>query len=369
MSDDDLKCESSQAMNEIPAPALPYLPEIPKTYSPAIGLIGCGGITSYHLEAYKRAGLNVTALCDIDEARALERQTSFYPEATIYREYKDLLARDDVEVVDIATHAEVRAPIIEDTLNAGKHVLSQKPFVLDLEVGERLADLADERGLKLAVNQNGRWAPHFSYIRRAISQGIIGEVTAAHLSVFWDHRWTADTVFDEIPHMILYDFGIHWFDILTCFMNDRKPLRVYAAEASATGQINKSAMLAQADVTYEGCQASLVFAADILFGAVDETRVCGTKGTITSTGPDLGNQAVVLYNAEGFAKPELEGEWFKNGFLGTMGELLCSVEEDREPFNSARNNLRSLELCFAALASAEKKEPQVPGTVRRLPGA
>jgi predicted dehydrogenase len=44
-------------------------------------------------------------------------------------------------------------------LRAKKHVLSQKPFVLDLDTGARLADLADEMGVKFAVNQNGRWAP------------------------------------------------------------------------------------------------------------------------------------------------------------------------------------------------------------------
>ena len=52
--------------------------------------------------------------------------------------------------------------MIETALAAGKHVLSQKPFVLDLDDGTRLADLADESGVVLAVNQNGRWAPHLS---------------------------------------------------------------------------------------------------------------------------------------------------------------------------------------------------------------
>jgi len=368
MADDDLKCESSQVMNEIDAPDLPYLPALPKTYRPAIGLIGCGGITPYHLEAYKTCGYDVVALCDIDEAKANERREAFYPDATIHKDYKQLLAQDDIEVVDIATHAEIRAPMIEDALNAGKHVLSQKPFVLDLDVGRHLADLADEDGLKLAVNQNGRWAPHFSYIRNAIAAGLIGEVTAAHLAVHWDHSWTLGTPFDEIPHMILYDFAIHWFDILTCFMGDREPQRVYASEARAAGQENKSPMLGQALVAYDGAQASLVFDANTKFGAVDETYIVGSKGTITSTGSDLSGQSVTLYKTEGYAKPELKGEWFKNGFQGTMAELLCAVEDNREPFNSARNNLRSLALCFAALASADAREPKTPGKVIRLSG-
>jgi hypothetical protein len=51
-----------------------------------------------------------------------------------------------------------------------------------------------------------------------------------------------------------------------------------------------------------------------------------------------------------------------------MAELLLAVEQRREPSNSARDNLKSLALCFAACASARRGEPMVPGTVRRLPG-
>ena len=63
----------------------------------------------------------------------------------------------------------------------------------------------------------------------------------------------------------------------------------------------------------------------------------------------------------------LEGCWFESGFQGTIGELLCAIEEDREPSHSARNNLKSLELCFAALESANTGRAVTPGSVRRLP--
>jgi predicted dehydrogenase len=96
-------------------------------------------------------------------------------------------------------------------------VLSQKPFVLDLDVGERLVALADARNVRLAVNQNGRWAPHFSYLRQAIAAGLLGDLVSAHLSVHWDHTWTVGTPFEEIHDLVLYDFGIHWFDIVAQF--------------------------------------------------------------------------------------------------------------------------------------------------------
>ncbi|OPZ16096.1 MAG: Inositol 2-dehydrogenase [candidate division BRC1 bacterium ADurb.BinA364] len=276
-----------------------------------------------------------------------------------------MLARDDVDVIDAATHPEVRAGILADALRAGKHALSQKPFALDLDEGERLADLAEEKGLKLAVNQNGRWAPHFAWIGQAIDAGLIGEVQAIHLAVHWDHSWTIGTPFDEIRHLVLYDFGIHWFDILCRFMGQREPLRVHAAVARAAGQANKAPLLAHAAVEYDGAQATLIFDAATKFGASDQTMAIGTKGTLRSAGPDLCHQTVELAAQQGRAVPALEGEWFDNGFRGAMGELLCAIEENREPSNNARANLRSLALCFAAMQSADTGLAVKPGDARQ----
>ena len=59
----------ASTQQELPAPELPYRPQFPDT-CPVIGLIGCGGITEQHLTAYRNAGLNVVALCDINEDNA-----------------------------------------------------------------------------------------------------------------------------------------------------------------------------------------------------------------------------------------------------------------------------------------------------------
>src|SRR6266567_5655179 len=99
--------------HRIAAPKLPYKPINPKSYNPPIALIGCGNITRTHLRAYQSAGFNVAAVCDIDQARARERAAEFYPAAAIYTDWRQLLKRDDLEVVDIATHPPVRGEILE----------------------------------------------------------------------------------------------------------------------------------------------------------------------------------------------------------------------------------------------------------------
>jgi predicted dehydrogenase len=350
----------------IAAPSLPYRPRDPKRYRPGIGLIGCGGITKWHLTAYKSAGYRVLAMCDIAIERARERRDEFYPDAIATDNIDDVLSRDDIEVVDITTHPPERPPIIERALRARKHVLSQKPFVLDLDVGQRLVDLADEMGVKLAVNQNARWAPHFSYIREAVRAGLLGSIDAIHCDVHWDHSWVKGTVFESVRHLILYDFAIHWFDFVRTIMDEAVPRRIFASMTKAATQTIMPALLAQTIIEYESTQVTLIFDGFTRFDRLDRTLVVGSEGAIRSTGPSTDYQRLEMTTAEGLARPRLKGAWFPDGFHGTMAELLSAIAENREPSNSARNNLASLSLCFAAVASAERGEAVRPGSVRQL---
>jgi predicted dehydrogenase len=351
----------------VAAPVLSYRPRDPKRYRPAIALVGCGGITKWHLTAYRNAGYKVAVLCDVDRTRAEARRDEFYPEAIATDDLDYVLSREDVEVIDIATHPPERTRLIEAALRARKHVLSQKPFVTDLDAGERLADVADQMGVKLAVNQNARWAPHLSYIREAVRSRLLGTIDAIHCDVHWDHSWVKGTIFESIPHLILYDFGIHWFDFVSTVMQGSPVLRVYASLVRSATQSVDPPLLAQTIIEYETTQATLIFDGFTRYDRLDRSLVVGSLGAIRSSGPTTEEQRVELTTAEGIARPRLKGAWFPDGFHGTMAELLSAIDEKREPANSARNNLMSLAMCFAAVASAERGEPVRPGTVRQLP--
>ena len=366
---EDYALKAKDSNTSVEAPTLAYQPRDPQSYRPAIGLIGCGGISKAHLDAYQKAGYNVVVVCDLSLPNAERRRDEFFPQAVVTTDARQVLERADIEVVDIATHPGDRVPLIRRALEAGKHVLSQKPFVLDLETGEELADLAQARGLRLAVNQNGRWAPHFSWMREAVRAGHIGELMSLHTRVHWDHTWIAGTPFERIHDIVLYDFAIHWFDFAATILSasGTRATRIYATRSRAAGQTMEPPLLAQVAFEFDGGQGSMAFDAALPFGARDETLLGGTRGTLYSSGPDLGTQRVSLSTADGVATPTLQGQWFNDGLHGTMAELLCAIEENREPMNSARNNLESLALCFAAIASASDGEPRVPGSVRRLP--
>ena len=340
---------------EAAAPEIDYRPPSPRSLETPIGLIGCGGIGGQQLAAYRHAGFRVVALCDLDESRARRLRDQFYPKAFVTADYRDLLAIDEVRVVDLATHPGERLGLIEAAITAGRHILSQKPFVLDPEVGEQLCDRAEAAGLYLAVNQNGRWAPHFSYLRGVVDAGIIGEVESLAFTIHWDHRWIAGTPFEEIDELILYDFGIHWFDLAASFFRGRRVLSVSATATHARSQRVKPPFLAAATIEFEGGLASLFFNGHVEFGQQDRTHIAGSAGSATSEGPSLSQQQVTLHTAAGLARPLLEATGVRECFQGAMGELLCAIEQHRPPANDARDNLRSLRLCLAALASARSR--------------
>ena len=363
MADRDDYALVSAAAAPVAAPDLPYRPPHPARPH-RIALVGAGGISPAHLDAYRTHGFDVAAIMSRDRSKAAARAAEFFPEALVTTDYSEVLAHPDIDVIDLTPHPEERVALIEAALKAGKHVLSQKPFVTDLDTGERLCALADANGVRLAVNQNGRWSPHMAWMRAAVRAGLIGEVTGIHCSLHWNHLWVRGTPFENVPDLILYDFGVHWFDFATS-LTRRLARRVQAQALDLPSAGIAPPMLASALLDFGATQASLVFDAATPFGARDWTYVAGTAGSLVSTGPDLGRQQVELYTAAGVARPVLEGQWFNDGFAGAMGELLVAIDENREPDNGARENLLSLANCFAAIEASVTGQPQTPGEVRR----
>jgi predicted dehydrogenase len=347
-----------------------YLPVDPVTYSPGIGLIGCGNISGIQLAAYRKAGYRVLALCDhrIEKARA--RRDEYFPEADVTGDHQRLLARTDIEVVDLATHVDVRPALVRDAIRSGKHVLSQKPFVLDLDEGRELIKLADEHGVTLAVNQNGRWAPHFSFLLAAVKDGLLGTVSSADFALYWPHDVDVggNPVFSRMENLILYDFGIHWFDLIATLFADHGPaVSVYATVGRTVDQVISVPTSAQVFVEFPRAAATLVLRGASHRARSGSYRVDGTAGSLVhAAANELGGPSVSLHTDGETQSFSLAGNWWENGMHGTMGELLASIESGRRPSNDARTSLPGLGLCFAAIASAKTGIPVDPEAVTRL---
>ena len=350
-------------MHPLPASLqVDYRPALPAGYDPGIGIIGCGGIAkSAHLRAYNKYGLTVVGVYDVRPEATRGVQEEFGVQH-VFSNLEELLAHPDIAVVDIATHPDQRVPLMHQALQAGKHVLAQKPLALSVPAAREVVEEAARRGLKVAVNQNGRWAPPWRVATLLIQQGAIGDVLAITHLYDMSFSWIPGTTFDDLEHFAIYDYSIHWIDITRCWMEGKRPRTIRARDYRTPNQppAGKTPWGMWVEVAYDDGASALIRGVGC---AQTQQRghpfwIHGAEGTIR--GSVLGNDDVELERDGVFYRYHLEGEWFPDGFAGTMGELLSAIVEDREPYNSARHNLVSLEMTMAAVRSADEDGRPVP---------
>lgn len=350
-------------MDHLPT-TLSFQPQFPSHYRPKIGLIGCGNIAKVgHLPAYQKYGVKVAGVYDPLTEAVAGVQEQFGIEK-IYSSLDDLLADPEIEVVDIATHPPERVSLMRKALLAGKHVLSEKPFAPDIKSAREIIALAEDQGLKVAVNQSGRWGPPWRAATLLIQKGFVGEpFEVTHLFDVNFAWWIPGTVFDTLKNYEIYDYAVHWIDITRCWMGEKKVAGVRAREYRTPHQPANS-------IAPYGMWIELVYEdgsnAMIRSVGTAETKkgghlfwVHGSAGTIRGS-IQLGSDYVELETGDATTRYHLEGTWYPDGFAGAMGELLCAIAEHREPFHSAQHNLLSLQLTFAACRSSDLDGAFVP---------
>ena len=336
---------------------LDYKPQFPSDYQPGIGIIGCGSIAKgAHLPAYLKYGQKVVGVYDINPQATADAREKFGLQK-VYGSLEELLADPEIEVVDISTHPVERVPLMKAALLAGKHVLAEKPLAPDVESAREVIALAEQQDRILAVNQSGRWAPPWRLASLLIEQGYLGSPFAVtHLfdvNMAW---WIPGTVFDKLKNYMIYDYAIHWIDITRCWLGEKRVCGVRAREYRTPTQPAHS-------IAPYGMWIELVYEdgsnAMIRSIGTAETKkgghlfwVHGSEGILRGS-LQLGSDFVELEHTGGFNRYHLEGAWYVDGFAGAMGELLSAIAAGRQPYNSARHNLLTLQLTFAACRSSD----------------
>lgn len=341
-----------------------HAPRFPPGPRPGIGIVGCGTVVRRgHLPAYEKHGCRVVGVHDASEqaARAVG--------LPVFDTFDDLLADPEVEIVDVATPPEGRPELVRRALAAGKHVLSQKPLATGLDEARALVGDAERAGVRLAVNQNARWAPSWRVGTLLVQRGLAGEVFSVTHLLEKRFDFALETPrLDALPHFLLFDYLIHWVDISRCWLEGKDAVSVRAVERRTPGQPASSTAPWGALVAVDYADGSSVLISST-GGSAGAPRcrfwVHGTEATIRG-GILHGGDFVELERRGEVTRFPLEGEWWPDGFAGAMAELVSAVAEAREPYNSARHNLLSLELTLAACRSAERDgEPVTVGATGR----
>ncbi len=141
-----------------------------------VGVIGAGVWANHaHLPGWTRdSRCEVVAVCDVDKDLAETAKTTFGAGAA-YTDYRDVLCRGDIDVVDVCTPSHTHYEIAIAALNAGKHVLCEKPVAFDFHQTRDAANLAKTNGLKTKLGFTFRYSPGVLYARALLDQGFVGD--------------------------------------------------------------------------------------------------------------------------------------------------------------------------------------------------
>ena len=219
---------------------------------------------------------------------------------------------------------------------------------------------AEAAGVLVAVNHNGRWAPPWRAATLLVRDGAVGEIVGVTHLHDKPLPPLARTPFDDVPHMLLTDYLLHWVDITRTWLQDggAGPVTsVQATDSRVPGQPAEarnpwSATLSMHTAT--GATATL----RIPGSAVTSEPGCpfwvhGTSGTLRGS-VLLDSDRLEIDDGSARTPVPLHGAWFFDGFAAAMGELMCAAAEGRQPENSAEDAARSVALVLAARASAEQ---------------
>ncbi len=147
-----------------------------------IGIIGTGIIGKAHIRNYAEIPeAEIAAVCDLreDEAKRVAQENDI---RDVYSDYHDLLARDDIDSVDVALHNRLHAPVTMDALEAGKHVYCEKPMSWCYQDAKAMHDKAAETGQMLHIQLGTLYQTECRAAKRMIEAGLLGDIYYAKAS-------------------------------------------------------------------------------------------------------------------------------------------------------------------------------------------
>ena len=362
---------------------LNYLPTLKGRPEFNIGIIGTGRIAlQRQIPAYQYAGLNVVAAADL-KAEALQKAQDVYNIKRLYTDYTELLQQDDIDIVDICTNTFPRKQITLAALNAGKHVLSEKPFARSVTDAFELVETAKRNNVHLAIHQPTRWYYPCSVARELAVKGFLGEIFYVELRMHGDQdtayyrdpvtRWHAD-----LSDHVFVEWGAHHFDLVRWFCPGAMPTSVFAWGTAKGNEHFRSKMAVSASVRFgSGACASLSLNQATRFIDLPMTgmtfRIDGTEGT--AVGDMLSGLSFASRLNGGIAasfdwsarlsrqEDPYDYLWnasTRDGHLWPMVELINAITAERESLCSGSDNIKTVMTYLAAMKSDAENRPVDP---------
>ena len=196
-----------------------------------IGIIGCGGIANgKHMPALKKLkDVEMVAFCDIIEERAQKAAKEYgVPGAKVFTDYKELL-KLDLDVEHELTPNKQHSFITVDALEAGKHVMCEKPMAINTVEAQKMLDAAKRTGKKLTIGYQNRFRPECQYLKKVVEAGDLGDIYYARAQAIRRRAVPTWGVFLDAENQgggPLIDIGTHALDLTLWEMDNYEPAMV-----------------------------------------------------------------------------------------------------------------------------------------------
>lgn len=194
-----------------------------------VGIIGCGGIANgKHMPSLQKVkDCEMVAFCDIIESKAISAAEKFGIEgAKAYTDYKELLKDETIDVVHVCTPNRSHSFITVDALEAGKHVMCEKPMAINSEEAMKMVEAAKRTGKKLSIGYQSRFRDDSQYLKQETENGTFGDIYYAKATALRRRAVPTWGVFlneYEQGGGPLIDIGTHALDLTLWMMNNYRP--------------------------------------------------------------------------------------------------------------------------------------------------
>ena len=335
-------------------------------------LIGCGRISVNHIAAAQANNLDIVAISDVLPEKMDEKRTKFALSDTTksYADYKEMLTSEKPELVAICTESGKHAKIALDCIDAGCHVIIEKPIALSLADVDAIIQKAKAKGVKVCTSHQNRFNKSIQKIREAVEQGRFGKMFygTAHI------RWCRDeNYYKQAPWRgtweqdggALMNQCIHNIDLLRWMMGDEVEEVV-----GMTDQLNHPYLECEdmgiALVRFKnGSYGIIEGTTDVYPKNLEETLyLFGERGTVKAGGTSV-NKIETWQFADGKdEESKVIGEFNENppnvygfGHTPLYADMIDAIRNSREPYVNGEAGRRALEMVLAIYKSAKEGTP------------
>lgn len=319
-----------------------------------VGIAGLGRLGKVHANnlAFKIPNAELTAACSIAPAELAYAKTELGV-ADTYTDFREMLAKADIDAVAIVTTSSEHCWQIEAALDAGKHVFSDKPLGVNLEECKQ-AEAAVERNPDKVffLGFMRRYDASYAYAKQKIQEGAIGIPYMVKATGIDPEALVEGSIkFAATSGGIIIDMAVHDIDLMRWFLDD-EPSEVYAIGSTFKHPEFKAVGDDETAVaTYKfnnGGIGVIHVGRTAPHGYHVETEIVGTEGSIRIS-PVPEKNLAILYNNKGVVTECVEGfpQRFSEAYLLEMQEFVDCVCEDRKPDVTVYDGTKSTAIAFS----------------------